>query len=52
TSTEIGLNVVIELLKKTDKYIVEESFDCAWSHVYEASQASEELIFNEYLEDN
>ncbi|CAG8568893.1 12635_t:CDS:10, partial [Dentiscutata heterogama] len=29
---------------------IEGSFDCAWSHVREALQASGKLIFNEYLE--
>ena len=39
-----------EKLQSNGQDILEVSFDCAWSHVREASQASGEIIFNGELE--
>ncbi|CAI2198114.1 15740_t:CDS:2, partial [Funneliformis geosporum] len=45
-----ALNFIKKQPEKKEGYILEGSFDCAWSHVHEASQASGELIFNGFLE--
>lgn len=45
-----ALNFVKKQPEKKEGYILEGSFDCSWSHVREASQASGELIFNGFLE--
>ncbi|CAG8686531.1 1144_t:CDS:2, partial [Ambispora gerdemannii] len=49
-STENALITICEQLHKNNRDILEVSFDCAWSHVREASQASGEFIYNGKLE--
>ncbi|RIB01923.1 hypothetical protein C2G38_2216025 [Gigaspora rosea] len=44
------LILVCEQLRNKNQDILEELFDCAWSHVCEALQASREFIFNRKLE--
>ena len=53
-SADDALTVALDFVKKQPEkkegYILKGSFDCAWSHVHEASQASGELVFNGFLE--
>lgn len=49
-SAEDALVAICEKLQSDGQDILEVSFDCAWSHVREASQASGEIIFNGELE--
>jgi hypothetical protein len=49
-SAENALEAVCEKLQNNNQDILEVSFDCSWSHVREASQASGEFIYNGELE--
>lgn len=49
-SAENALRAACEKLRDQGKYILEVGFDCSWSHVREASQASGEIIYNGELE--
>ncbi|CAG8542566.1 2139_t:CDS:2, partial [Dentiscutata heterogama] len=51
-SAENLLILVCEQLRNNNQDILEVSFDCAWSHVREALQASGEFIFNGELEES
>ena len=45
-STDIALQKVIEHYKIQGKQIIPVSFDCSWSHVRNAQQASGEIIYD------
>ncbi|RIB25770.1 hypothetical protein C2G38_412048 [Gigaspora rosea] len=49
-NAEQNLRTVCELIQSQGKYILEASFDCSWSHVREAMQASGEFVFNGIIE--
>ena len=46
TSVKIALQSVIDHHKKQGKYTLPVSFDCSWSHVRNAQQASGEMIYD------
>lgn len=46
TSAEIVLQKVIDYHKIKNKKIIQVSFDCSWSHVHNALQASGEIIYD------
>src|SRR5271168_2518978 len=46
TSADIALQKVIEHYKIQGKQIIPISFDCSWSHVRNAQQASGEMIYD------
>lgn len=49
-SANNALKEACDYLQNKGQDLLEVSFDCAWNHVREASQASGEFIFNGELE--
>ncbi|CAG8660201.1 6796_t:CDS:2, partial [Racocetra fulgida] len=48
-NAEQNLHEICKLIRSQNKHILEASFDCSWSHVREAMQASGEFVFNDKI---